>query len=45
MCYQIKDETLKKYVIEDFLDKIKNLTPIQSANKTFGRLKILKKKL
>ena len=44
MCYQIKDETLKKYVIEDFLDKIKNLTPIQSANKTFGRFKNFNKK-
>ena len=44
MCYQIKDETLKKYVIEEFLDKIKNLTPIQSANKTFGRFKNFNKK-
>ena len=44
MCYQIKDETLKKYVIEDFLDKIKKLTPIQSANRTFGRYKNFNKK-
>ena len=44
MCYQIKDETLKKYVIEDFLDKIKKLTPIQSANRTFNRYKNFNKK-
>ena len=32
LCYfTIKDETLKKYVLEDFLEKIKNLTPIQST--------------
>ncbi len=35
MCYLIKDETLKKYVIEDFLDKIKKLTPIQNTKKNF----------
>ena len=34
-CYGIKDETLKKYILEDFLEKIKNLTPIQSSKKTF----------
>ncbi len=31
LCYSIKDETLKKYVLEDYLEKIKNLTPIQST--------------
>ena len=31
MCYLIKDETLKKYVFEDFLEKIKKLTPIQNS--------------
>ncbi len=31
LCYSIKDEILKKYILEDFLDKIKNLTPIQST--------------
>ena len=35
LCYGIKDETLKKYILEDFLEKIKNLTPIQSSKKTF----------
>ncbi len=37
MCYLIKDETLKKYVIEDFLEKIKKLTPIQSTKKNYQR--------
>ena len=35
LCNGIKDETLKKYILEDFLEKIKNLTPIQSSKKTF----------
>jgi DNA primase len=35
LCYGIKDETLKKYILEDYLEKIKNLTPIQSSKKTF----------
>ncbi len=39
LCYSIKDETLKKYVLEDFLDKIKKLTPIQSSRKPFQRFK------
>jgi len=34
-CYGIKDEVLKKYILEDFLEKLKNLTPIQSYKKTF----------
>jgi DNA primase len=34
-CYGIKDETLKKYILEDFLEKLKNLTPIQSYKKKF----------
>ncbi len=33
LSYSIKDETLKKYVLEDYLSKIKQLTPIQSSNK------------
>ncbi len=33
LTYSIQDETLKKYVLEDFLEKIKKLTPIQSARK------------
>ena len=35
MCYLIKDETLKKYVLEDFLEKIKKLTPIQSTRRKY----------
>tara|TARA_B100000989_G_scaffold281962_1_gene246627 strand:- start:9 stop:791 length:783 start_codon:yes stop_codon:yes gene_type:complete len=31
LSYSIRDETLKKYVLEDFLEKIKKLTPIQNA--------------
>ena len=34
-CYGIKDETLKKYILEDFLEKLKNLTPLQSYKKSF----------
>ena len=32
LCYTIKDETLKKYILEDFLEKIRSLTPIQNIN-------------
>jgi len=35
LCYLIKDETLKKYILEDFLNKLKNLTPIQNSKKFF----------
>ena len=31
LSYSIQDETLKKYVLEDFLEKLKKLTPIQSS--------------
>ena len=31
LSYSIQDETLKKYVLEDFLEKIKKLTPIQNS--------------
>jgi DNA primase len=34
-CYGIKDEVLKKYILEDFLEKLKNLTPMQNYKKTF----------
>ena len=30
LCYSIKDSTIKKYILEDFLDRIKNLTPNQN---------------
>ena len=29
LSFSMKDETLKKYVLEEFLEKIKNLTPLQ----------------
>ena len=44
LCYSIKDETLKKYVLEDFLEKINKLTPIQSTRRTFQRFQKYKKK-
>jgi len=34
LSYSIKDETLKKYVLEDYLNKIQKLTPIQSSRST-----------
>ena len=36
LCYTIQDETLKKYVLEDFLEKIKKLTPIQSLRSNYN---------
>jgi len=44
MCYLIKDETLKKYVLEDFLEKIKKLTPIQNTRKNYQRFSKYKNK-
>ncbi len=43
VCYSIKDETLKKYILEDFLNKIKNLTPIQNSKRSFTPFKNYKK--
>ena len=43
LCYSIKDETLKKYVLEDYLDKIKRLTPNQNVNKFYNRFQKYKK--
>ena len=37
LCYSIKDETLRKYILEEFLEKIKNLTPIQNNKKIFNK--------
>jgi DNA primase len=37
LCYSIKDETLKKYVLEDYLERIKKLTPMQSKNYSYKR--------
>ena len=39
LCFAIKDETLKKYILEDFLEKIKNLTPIQNLKRSFSTYK------
>jgi len=41
-CYSIKDDTLRKYILEDFLEKIKNLTPIQNIKKPFKPFKPFK---
>ena len=43
LSYSIKDETLK-YVLEDYLGKIGNLTPIQSSRRGLNYSKILRKK-
>ena len=44
LSYSIQDETLKKYVLEDFLEKIKKLTPIQSSRKDYKYSSYKKKK-
>ena len=44
LSYSILDETLKKYVLEDFLEKIKKLTPIQSSRKDYKFTPYKKKK-
>ena len=44
LSYSIQDETLKKYVLEDFLEKIKKLTPIQSSRKDYKYSTYKKKK-
>ena len=44
LSYSIKDETLKKYVLEDFLEKIGNLTPIQTSRKNKNHFQFNKKK-
>ena len=44
LSYSLQDETLKKYVLEDFLEKIKKLTPIQSSKKNYSYTKFNKKK-
>ncbi len=44
LIYSIKDETLKKYVLEDFLEKLKNLTPLQTSPKNFNYSKFSNKK-
>ena len=44
LSYSIQDETLKKYVLEDFLEKIKKLTPIQSSRRDYKYFPYNKKK-
>ena len=44
LSYSIQDETLKKYVLEDFLGKIKKLTPIQTSRQDFKYTPYKKKK-
>ena len=44
LSYSIQDETLRKYVLEDFLEKFKQLTPIQNSTKINNYLKFKKKK-
>ena len=44
LSYSINDETLKKYVLEDFLEKIKKLTPIQTSRKNYDYTKFKKKR-
>ena len=39
LCYSIKDDVLKKYILENFLEKIRNFTPIQSSRNTYTPFK------
>ena len=42
ICYSIQDETLKKYVLEGFFEKINKLTPIQISKKNYTYSKFKK---
>ncbi len=44
LSYSIQDETLKKYVLEDFLEKIKRLTPIQTSVRNYNYSSFQKRK-
>tara|TARA_Y100000768_G_scaffold94241_2_gene68355 strand:- start:1942 stop:3729 length:1788 start_codon:yes stop_codon:yes gene_type:complete len=44
LTYSIHDETLKKYVLEDFLERIKKLTPIQTSRQNHRFSSFNKKK-
>ena len=44
LSYSIEDETLKKYVLEDFLEKLSKLTPIQTLNQNSNYIRFKKKK-
>jgi len=39
LCKSIQDRTLRKYILEHYLEKIKNLTPLQKNNKFKKRQK------
>tara|TARA_Y100001970_G_scaffold123226_1_gene152759 strand:- start:1141 stop:2904 length:1764 start_codon:yes stop_codon:yes gene_type:complete len=42
LCDTIKDKTLKKYILEDYLEKIRNLTPLQkNKGKIINNYRIL----
>ncbi len=44
LSYSIYDETLKKYVLEDFLEKLKKLTPNQSSKQNYNYFSFKRKK-
>ena len=44
LSFSIQDETLKKYVFEDFLERIKKLTPIQTSRQNNNFFSFKKKK-
>ncbi len=44
LSYSIHDEVLRKYVLEDFLEKIKKLTPIQTSRQNLNFSSFKKKK-
>ena len=44
LSYSIQDEVLRKYVLEDFLEKIKKLTPIQTSRQNFNFSSFKRKK-
>ena len=44
LSYSIKDEILKKYVLEDFLEKLRNLTPLQFSRQKFKNTKSIQQK-
>ncbi len=44
LAYLIKDETLQKYVLEEFLEKLTQLTPLQISKQSFKSSKLKLKK-
>ena len=43
LSYSIKDEIIKKYVLEDFLEKLRKLTPIQASKQNYNYSSFKKK--